>query len=82
MQRITDRDVRMKFAEVKRALALSGETRKVTFYRGNSSYKESNKLIVGQVNVWPDNMAGFTARDAYNAFRIMLSTLNNFPQED
>lgn len=35
-----------------------------------------NRLMLAptQTNIWPDAMAGYTSREAYNALRLMVAT--------
>lgn len=75
-QRITDEIITTHVNRVTALLREQGVTAPITFHKGNSSYKITNKLVVGAQNMWPDAMAGYTRRDAYNALRIMTATLS------
>lgn len=57
-----------------------GHDVEMTLHRGNSTYQVPNRLVVKingfSTQVWPDGMAGQTKREAYNALRLVISTLN------
>lgn len=89
-ERITDADVSRALRRVTATITALYPDREVsvTLHRGNGEYKVTNKLIVtvsresGGTNttqVWADAMAGYTARDAYNALRLMSATLDLVP---
>lgn len=42
-------------------------------YLGDKVNGVTNKLIIDKRQVWPDGMAGYTTREAYNALRVMIS---------
>lgn len=53
-----------------------GEPVAVTLHRGNGSYRIHNVLIIGGFNVWAEGRAGTTAREAYNALRVMTAAIH------
>ena len=74
--RITENDVHIQMNRVSRMMsAAAGHEVRMTLYLGNSSHKETNKLLVDGQNVWLDGMAGTSTREAWNALRLMAATL-------
>lgn len=78
-QRITKVQLDQQVVRVANMLKASGVKGPFVLYPGNSSYKIPNRLMIGVTNVWPDGMAGFTTREAYNALRLMAATLGTLP---
>jgi hypothetical protein len=74
-ERITEHDVHIQMRRVSRMLNDDLNMGVPTLHLGSNEYKISNKLVLDNRNVWPEGAAGFTKRDAYNALRIMASTL-------
>lgn len=74
-QRITEVMVHHQLRNVQRLMLENGVTGTLIFYGGNTSNRVTNKLLLGKQNLWPDGMAGFSRKDAYNALRLMAATL-------
>lgn len=75
-QRITDLDLIAAERNLRKALRDAGIDKPVTLYVGSSSYKITNKLLVGKMNLWGEGQAGYSKRECYNALRLMTKGLH------
>lgn len=74
--RINDNDIQVQMHRVQQMLStVAGAPVEMTLHLGNLEYRESNKLIVDHMQIWPAIMAGYTKKDAWNALRLMAATL-------
>lgn len=76
MKQITVGMIRVKLAELTKLLRERGVEGELRFYLGNARYRQTNHLMLGGTNLWPDAMGGYTKRDAYNALRLMVTALS------
>jgi hypothetical protein len=75
-ERITNEDV---WNQIIRLNQIRHELRlpPVTYYAGDKVNGVTNKLTGSDhTNMWSDAMAGRTKREAWNALRVMISTLS------
>lgn len=69
---VTNNDVAIQMFRVERML----KSADLHYWPGKSSMKIPNRLMVNGTNIWPDAMAGYTRREAWNALRIMAATMS------